>query len=252
MTNTELDRLTSEVTRVIAKLEALAKTKQTFSFSHDDGDDGDYEDDSNPSMDASDNGDDDEPDEDDIGKLRKLGPSDREPRYPTDASHAGLHYPEDDLTDALYANDEDNRPGDLDISDHRDWQHHVQRAVDNISNTEHCGKEEAMRRLRARHPQIANSAPVAKRAPTGFDDLVAEQLQKGCSLELAKQRVVNAHGYNAFNNDAGVINKRAWSLGSEFEKRATEVWSTSTLDRCESLRATRLANPSLYKRMQRA
>jgi hypothetical protein len=40
--------------------------------------------------------------------------------------------------------------------------------------------------------------------------------------------------------------------GSEFTKRAEAIFGASTLDRCESLRATRLANPSLYRKMQRA
>jgi hypothetical protein len=257
MNDSDIDALDRQVNAVIRKINALAKTKQTFSFSHDDGQDdgnGDYDEDvSNPSMDASDNGngDDDEPDDDDIGKLRKLGPSDREPRYPLDASHAGLHYPSDDHMEALQENSEDDRPGDLQTTDHATYSHHVQRAVNNITNTEHCDRTEAMRRLRSRYPSIADhgGVPVAKRAPGFINDLVAAEMAKGLNSECAAQRVAQAHGFRAFDNDATTINKRAWE--NEFAKRAEDIYANSTLDRCEALRATRLAHPRLYKALQR-
>jgi hypothetical protein len=256
----DLDKVTAEVEAVVQKLEALAKQKHTYSFSHetDDGNGGgDYGDgDSNPSQYASeaDNGNngDDEPDEDDLEKLRKLGRSDREPRYPLDHSHAGLHYPEDDLTDAIYHNDEDERPGDLQTTDHQTYTYHVQRAVDNVSRTEGCDRQEAMRRLRARYPAVADhgNVPVAKRAPGLVNDLVAAEMAKGLNYECAAQRVAQLHGFPGFQQDADIINKRAWD--AEFTKRAEDIYGNSTLDRCEALRATRLANPNLYKRMQRA
>jgi hypothetical protein len=267
---TDIDRLTDEVNAVIAKITALAKQKHTYTFSHDDGNDngddgnGDYgydDGNSNPSMSADndDNGNgngngngDDEPD-DDLEKLQKLGRSDQ-PRYPLDSSHAGLHYPEDDLTEALYHNDEDERPGDLQTTDHQTYTHHFQRAVDNVSRTEGCDRQEAMRRLRARYPGVADhgNIPVSKRAPGLVNSLVEAEMRKGCNAEIAAQRVAQAHGFRAFDNDADLINKRAWDLGSEFQKRAEYVYGNSAMDRCESLRATRLANPALFKRLQRA
>jgi hypothetical protein len=40
---------------------------------------------------------------------------------------------------------------------------------------------------------------VGKSAPTSYEDLVSEQIAKGCSYEIAQQRVAQAHGFRALD-----------------------------------------------------
>jgi hypothetical protein len=249
---TDLDNLEKKVAALMREIDKeVAKAKHTYTFSHDDGEDGDgYGDDgddyndSNPSLDASN-------DDDDDGDIEKLGPGPR-PRYPGDASHAGLHYPQDDLADALQSNDEDDRPGDLQTTDHATYRHHVQRAVDNISATENCPKEEALRRLRARHPAIANgSVPVAKRAATDFDSLVSREMKKGVNREIAGQRIAQQFGFRAFDNGSR-ITKRRGDLIYEFQKRVDEIMWKDQVDATEATRRARMEDPRLFAAMQRA
>jgi hypothetical protein len=197
------------------------------------------------------NGGDAEDEEDDGLPIGKLAPG-PEPRYPGDPINAGggLHYPEDDLMEALQSNSETDRPGDLQTSDHGTWQAHAQRMVDHIAATENCSREEATRRLRQRYPEVASShVPVAKSAPPmTFEDYVdLEVMRKGVTREIAGQRVAQAHGFTLPHRIS-----KADVASADFADAAEAVWQDDTsLSRTEALRKARLENPRLYKRMQR-
>jgi hypothetical protein len=156
-------------------------------------------------------------------------------------------------------NSSEDRPGALKTSSHSQPRHKFEALVDHIRNDQGITRSEAMSQARMNFPDVYRSyqghtsnSDTNKRAPQTFENYVQAEMRKGVTREVAGQRIAQAHGFNAFNNDAGAINKRAWDLGAEFSKRAEDVYGNSVLSRTEALRATRLANPSLYRKMQRA
>ena len=85
-----------------------------------------------------------------------------------------------------------------------------------------------------------------------FEDLVNEQMAKGCSAEVASQRVMQLYGAAALENRAMSKREATATLAEDrLVKAAADIWEDNVgLDRCEALRAARKSNPGLYRRMR--
>jgi hypothetical protein len=240
-----IDQLTADLDSLIRKIDRtldadLAKRKQTFHLEHDDGNgDGDYADASNPSMDAADDYDDDgydEYDEEDDGTIEKAT-----------------------INAAQMRNDPSNRPGDLATSTHPssdNARHKFVALTEKIANDQGIPKSQAMALARTQYPDVyanyVGAAGYSKRAPTTFEDYVNAEMAKGCSYEVAAQRVAQLRGFPALDH-RNLAKSEATAIIAEDKlmKAANNVWENSNLDRCESLREARKSNPSLYRRMNR-
>jgi hypothetical protein len=203
MTENEIQKLEGEVDRLIAKLDqaidetTIGKVKQKLTITHDDGEgDGHYQDVSNPSDEANtdDNGDDGEDD-----GMQKL---------------SNTVYEQE--------NDEDNRPGDLELSQHNsssNSRHKFEALTDHVANTEGVPKSYAASLARQRYPDVYNSyvnnGGISKRAATTFEDLVGVEIRKGFTPQMAAQRVAQLYGYRALDNGSSSIAK-AIDASAEF------------------------------------
>jgi hypothetical protein len=227
-----IERLAKQVDNLVAEIDAVAKAKHTYTFSHstDDGNDGEI-DASDPSLDDADaeNSDDDEEDGEDVSKAS--------------------------INAVLRENDTDNRPGTLKHSDHTQPRHKFEALVSKIVNDQGIPRSQAMAYARQQYPDVyrsyqeftnGNSATTAKRAP----DLVEIEMRKGVTREVAQQRVAQLYGYRAFDTPDR-LSKRADDAEYDLIAKANEVWADSGLSRCEALRETRLANPRLHKVLTR-
>jgi hypothetical protein len=93
-----------------------------------------------------------------------------------------------------------------------------------------------------------SSAQATKRAPTTFyEDLVSEQMAKGCNYEMAAQRVCQAHGYDAFNNR--MLAKGSHDIEARFARIVKSLSYEHDISMEEATRLARKRNPSLYKAM---
>jgi hypothetical protein len=233
---TDIDELSKRVSDLVAEIDTLAKAKHTYTFSHDDGaddgDDGDYEGVSNPSLERNDldaeNGD----DNDDDDELEKAT-----------------------INAAQLRNDHAQRPGALKESSHSQSRHKFEALVSKIVNDQGLPRSQAMAYARVQYPDVYSSyqafstaGTTAKRAP----DLVEAEMMKGCSREVALQRVAQLHGFRAFDTPS-LSKAAARAEDAEFDliTKANEVWADSGLSRCEALREARLNNPALHKRLTR-
>jgi hypothetical protein len=179
----------------------------------------------NGSGDEPDDGDDDEGDldEEDEEDLEKLGPRKTKPRYPGDPSHAGLHYPEDDLTAAMGE--------DRQVEDPKLTHHETQ-----------MPRTSAMRRAR-----LKQQAARLDRSGTFKRSLVDAEIAKGFSPTVARQRILHSHGPAALADDDPMA-KATDSLVVRFMKRVDQTMLAERCDRTEALRRVRLAEPELYER----
>jgi hypothetical protein len=242
MNTDRIDELAKQMDSLAAQIDKeLGST--LLKANHREHDDGPYADLPDPPSDCSDNTDDDyfcgdlddEDDEDDEDEVQKAS-----------------------QTDLINRNDSGNRPGALATSDHRQRRHKFEALVDKVQNEEGLPRSEAMAAARQRFPQVyrsyqahtAGTNNIGKSAPPAtFDDLVNEQMAKGCNYEVAAQRVMQAHGSNALR--ARPLAKRAHDLDDQFHKRAQDIWQADeSLSRCESLRKARLSNKKLFEALQ--
>jgi hypothetical protein len=237
---TDIDELTKRVNDLVGEIDHFAKARHTYTFSHDDGNDGDYEDVSNPSFSAeedSDNGNDDEEEDDNNTDLGKAS-----------------------INAVLRTNSTADRPGALKHSDQTQPRHKFEALVSKIVNEQGIPKSQAMAYARQQYPDVYRSyqqltngnGTTVKRAPVTFEDLVGEQMAKGCNYEVAAQRVMQLHGAAALHNRA--FSKRvgrAENAEDELLKSAQDLWlDGDTADRCDALRKARLDNPRLFKALQ--
>jgi hypothetical protein len=224
-----IDELTKKVSDLVAEIDALAKAKHVYTFSHDDGVD-DEIDASDPSSEDTDaeNSDDDEEDGDntDLGKAT--------------------------INAAVMRNDPTYRPGALKESSHSQSTHKFEALVSKIVNEHGIPASQAQAYVRVNYPEVYHSYQqfssdtTAKRAP----DLVEMEMRKGVTREVAQQRVAQLYGYRAFDTPDR-LNKRADDAEYDLIAKANEVWADSDLSRCEALRETRLANPRLHRVLTR-
>jgi hypothetical protein len=196
-------------------------------------------------------GPDDDDDEDDkSSRVKKLGPRMTKPRYPGDASHEGLHYPEDDLTDAMGANRQVEQP---EISFHAGGRTRFDDHVDEVKSRDGVSHLEAMRRARRERPGLFRSsqgrATITKSSSSTYESLVAEQMAKGCNEEVASQRVMQQYGAAAFASSPSPFAKRAESAESRLQDRAYEIAGATGLPMEVALRKARLEQPYLVQAM---
>jgi hypothetical protein len=246
---TNIDRLEKRVANLLAALGAeVAKAKHTFTVTHDDHTDDndgvdDYEDVSNPSMDA---------DDDTAGITAENDDSELEDGEDEE--------PEEELTKstinaAVMENDHAQRPGARKQSTHPQRKHKFEALVSHIANDQGIPRSTAMAYARTNYPDLYHSfqqftpASTAKRAPDL--DLVEAEMAKGCTREVAAQRVAQLHGFPGFANPTRIEKRRA-DLVWEFQKRVDEVMRKDRVDATEATRRARLEDWELFSAMQHA
>jgi hypothetical protein len=243
---TNIDLLEKRVANLLAALGtevSKARHRKVTVEHYDDGDpDAEYEDVSSPSMEADDDtsgadeNDDSEledgEDEEDGGDLQKAT-----------------------INAAVMDNDPANRPGALKDSTHPAPRHKFEALVDKIKNDQGIPKSQAQAYARVQYPDLYHSfqqftpASTAKRAPDL--DLVEAEMAKGCSREIAMQRVAQAHGYRGFDQPTR-IQKQRNDLLYEFNKRTAEIMRMDGVDAVEATRRARKEDWELFSALQRA
>jgi hypothetical protein len=250
----KMDSLVAVIDKQLAA-DDLAKRTQRFTLEHDDGNDG-YGDNAavddswsehadasasgnNADLDDGDGYDDDE-EEDDGGQLSNIGKA--------------------TINAAQLRNNPSNRPGDLATSSHpssSNSRHKFEAMVDRLVNENQLPRSQAQALARKTYPELyrhyVGSASYLKAAPGSFEQLVQSELAKSphATFEQCAQRVVQAHGYRAF--DRRSLSKReAVSASAEIElmEKAESIYRDSGLSRCESLRAARQESPRLMKALR--
>ena len=93
-----------------------------------------------------------------------------------------------------------------------------------------------------------SAAQSTKRAPTLYEDLVAEQMAKGCNMEMAKVRVAQLHGYDAQRMPS--LMRKGADLGERFQKIVKSLAYEHDLTLEDATRLARQRNPHLYKAMR--
>jgi hypothetical protein len=253
----------------IDEAESLMKYIEKAQADEEDDAEDNFDDPSNPSMDDSDDGD--EEDDDSVDKalraLRKLGVEGLNWDTPTDQvvgrgnSHANMSHEVDDVHDAY-----PYKLSDTPAVGGQQTRHKFMDKVDQIQDRESVGRDVAMTRARQRHPELYTSfqrhtaaqstkdqaatrgfdRAIGKRAPDTYQDLVATEIRKGCSYELAQQRVAQAHGFRAFDHD---LRKAESKLADRFQKRVDDLVNEGFSGE-EACRIIRKADPLLFKAMQ--
>jgi hypothetical protein len=92
-----------------------------------------------------------------------------------------------------------------------------------------------------------SSAQATKAAPTFYEDLVAEQMAKGCNEEMAKVRVAQLHGYDAQRMPS--LMRKGADLGDRFQRIVKRLAFENDISMEDATRLARHRNPSLYKAM---
>jgi hypothetical protein len=283
MTDAEIDALTAQVDGLIAKIDrevGKARHRRVTVGHFDDGDpDADYGDgDSNPSLDASEADDEENPDND--------LDEDEDPDEEDGISKLGGNpkYQHEETAGYQQGNDRFDRPGPLSSSTHPSaglatsaavqppGRHKFDDRVDHIKNRDSVTKQVALQRARIEFPgdyqnyqmfhagtstqeqagrRDGYGSNLGKSAPATAQSLIAAEIRKGFSYELAAQRVAQQHGFRAFDRQSSIA-KRATDIADTFKSAAVENWyDDASLSRTEALRKTRLANPRLFKAYQR-
>jgi hypothetical protein len=256
---TDLDALEAQLSGLVRKIDRaldaeVSKRKQRFTLEHDDGNGNNYDDVSNPSMAADDDSD---------------GDGDGDGYNPGAGSEVTLGDEDDEDDDgvtkyqrgeetASYAqrNDSTHRPGHLPESSHTsssNARHRFMALVASIKNTQGLPATTAMAYARQKDPTgyAAYNGHTAKRAPS----LLQQEMAKGVTEEIAKQRLVNLYGAAALDEQARAMSKAeatAVTAENELLKRAGALWEDDpALSRTDALRRARQDHPSLYRRMTR-
>ena len=96
------------------------------------------------------------------------------------------------------------------------------------------------------HPMISGQphgdSSVNKRSQPSFEDMVSAEMAKGCTQEVAAQRVVNAHGYKALAKRTNFA-KGVQSVQDTFHDAAAEIYQNEGLSGCELARWIRAPCP---------
>jgi hypothetical protein len=246
----------------------IRKAKQAQSSNDDEAED-DYDDPSNPSADAADNDDDDGADDDDddgedLDKLLKATVPERTYVHSTSQSssrmrrqHTREQQPE---TYRLSAEVPAQGPGK---------QSKFEALVDHVAQRDNVPKHIAMQTARHQYPQSYTTyqrqlsdrssrrqamargyhlMAAKSAASTTYEDLVSEQIAKGCSPELAAQRVVQLHGNRAL--DTRMFTKTAEDITKRFQREVEKIMYEDGCDATEATRLARIENPLLFKAMQ--
>jgi len=229
----------------------LRKVKQA---SDDESDD--YDDASNTSLDASDDGDDGDDDDDDSEDMDKAyhehagGNSPHRMR----GQHVKVNRPD---TYRISATPPPEGPGK---------RHKFEARVDYIKDRDGISRTQAMSRARTEFPTtyVSYQRHLASRttrqqhmvrgwdkvgkssASTTYEDLVSDQIAKGCSYELAQQRVAQAHGFRAL--DTRIM--KSSNLADRFQRIVKRIADEDCCSLEEATRQARYENPTLFKALQ--
>jgi hypothetical protein len=284
---TNIDLLQNRVARLLADLGTeVAKAKHTFTVTHDDHTDDndgvdDYQDVSNPAMSADDDTNGVDPEDD-----SELEDGDEED-FNTDLSKLGsggrLVYPHAAEASYVQTHSAADRPGSLKTTSHPAYprrtgvtaatvpaaRHSFDNRVDEIKNRDAVTKQVALQRARiefpddyqsfqAFHAGTSTAEQRARRDGYGVNvgksrepDLVELEMAKGCTREVAAQRIAQLHGFPGFANPTRIEKHRA-DLVWEFEGRVNEIMRKDRVDATEATRRARLEDWELFSAMQRA
>jgi hypothetical protein len=165
------------------------------------------------------------------------------------------------INEYLRENSSANRPGSLEHSSHTsssNQRHKFEALALKIKNDRGVPASEAMAQARKEYPDTYRDyqrwqGTLGKRAPTTFEDYVNAEMAKGCSYEVAAQRVAQLRGFPALDHRS-MAKSEATAIVAEdaLMKAAQEVWeSEPAASRTDALRRARQAHPGLYRRMQR-
>jgi hypothetical protein len=240
------------------------------------GSDDDYQDVSNTSMDASDdsNGVDENDDttlddgEDEDDGITKLGSGGR------------LVYPHAEAAGYQQSRSAADRPGSLKHTTAPAYphatgvtaavvpagRHAFDDRVDQIKDRDSVTKQVALQRARIEFPDdyenfqafyagTSTSEQRARRDGYGVNvgksapDLVEIEMRKGCSREIALQRLAQQFGFRAFDNPDRLTKRRA-DLTYTFLKRCDEIMDQDGVSATEATRRARLEDPRLFATMQ--
>jgi hypothetical protein len=91
--------------------------------------------------------------------------------------------------------------------------------------------------------QATKSAPV-----TFYEDLVSQEMSRGCTMEMAKVRVAQLHGYDAQRMPS--LMRKGADLGDRFDRIVKSIANSEYLTLEEATREARLRNPALYKALR--
>jgi hypothetical protein len=223
--------------RIDRMIEELDK-RTRFALHHDDGDDGgngNYQNISNTSMDAS----------NDDGNQQEL---DEEVQK---------------FSNTYYENTnagESERPSQLQHSTHPPSSRHKFEALtDKIKNEEGVPKSYAQSLARQRFPDVYRSyqehnngggSAVGKSAPTSYETLLATEIRKGFSPQIAASRLAQQFGFRAFDNSSSFA--KSENISDTFRSQAEEIYQSDGCSRTEALRKARLTNTRLFKALQTA
>jgi hypothetical protein len=260
-----VDRLTSEVDALIAKIDALdpniAKARHQVIVTHDDGnddgDDGDEIDASSPSADydGDDNNGDDDDEDDDDEPVEKRAPVFAKLGTPGPGPH--------DVTGAYQqSNSEADRPGQLSTSRHKTQQpitssesfdSVIHRIMERDSTPYHVAMATARLEAPRAFREYQSGGAVTKSAPSFDARVESEMFKHHVTREVAQQRIINTFGSTAMTRDGAAMAKRAEALEEVFTAQAEDLWADDArLDRCSALREIRKRCPALFKKLQSA
>ena len=87
-------------------------------------------------------------------------------------------------------------------------------------------------------------------SPITYEDLVSDEMRKGCNMEVASQRVMQQHGSAALRHRFLAIEKNYIPIGAQLTEAAEAIMLEEDCSRTEALRKARLQNPSMYKALR--
>jgi hypothetical protein len=142
--------------------------------------------------------------------------------------------------------------------------HKFDARVEYIADRDSCSKTEAMSRARQEYPETYSNYQqhlarqrtsaqhvvrgghfIGKRTPTTYEDLVSAEIRKGCSHEIAGQRVAQQHGFAAMRTRS-TFAKAADTISDRFNKRVDQIAFEDGCGLDEATRRARIENPRLY------
>jgi hypothetical protein len=90
---------------------------------------------------------------------------------------------------------------------------------------------------------------VGKSAPITYEELVSQEMRRGCNMETSAGRVMQKWGSAALRHRA--INKNVATVEEQFTAKAQQIWENDAgCSRTEALRRARLENPALAKALR--
>jgi hypothetical protein len=99
-----------------------------------------------------------------------------------------------------------------------------------------------------RDSHARRAAGQATKAAPLYEDLVSAEMRKGCTMEMAKVRVAQLHGYDAQRMPS--LMRKGADLSDRFDRIVKNISNSEYLSLEEATREARLRNPALYKALR--